>query len=140
MTPDDTMTSLGGSLTINGKTTFDVDSALLIVINSLTDYATLAARGGLDLSSTPELLLHLGFTPDVADTFDIVTGFNGDLTGSFEGLADGGVLQVGDSIFEINYLSDSITLTTIGRIPDPSTPALGFLGLTLLARRRKVIQ
>ncbi len=126
-----------GVFTANGDVTLDSGSTFEVELNGLavgTEYDRLAMGPGTALTLTnPTLLVQLGFSPALDDTFLIVAGFSS-LSGTFNGLPDNATFTAGGTDFRIDYNSSDITLTVV---PEPaSLGVLGLLAMAALLRRR----
>jgi autotransporter-associated beta strand protein len=126
-----------GIFTANGDVTLDGGSTFEVELNGLamgTEYDHLAMGTGTSLTLTnPTLLVQLGFSPAIDDTFQIVAGFL-NLSGTFNGLPDDATFTTGGTEFRIDYNTSDITLTVV---PEPSSLGLfGLLAAAVLLRRR----
>jgi len=134
-----------GTLTIsNGNLTITAPSILDIELSGATaDELVFQNPGGvLDIGAgLLSLNLALVGVPTLSTTYtilDITSGSTG-LTGTFTGLPNSGdtltALYSGTPYtFSVNYLTNSITLTSV---PEPSTYALLGVGLALAAMQRR---
>lgn len=132
-----------GTFTANGNVTLQSGSVFEVELNGLapgTGYDQLLMGTGTTLAlSNPTLSVILGFSPNLGDTFQIVSGFS-TRSGAFSGLpTSGSTFAVGSTLFQIDYNTSDITLTVI---PEPAT--LSLLGLTaavaVLLRRRYALR
>lgn len=82
-----------------------------IVIDSADMYGAdmLFTSGDFDIGGAT-LLIDLNYVPSPGDSFFIVDTV-GTLTGIFDGLPDGSIIEVNGNFFEINYTENSVTLT-----------------------------
>ena len=92
------------------------------------------STGSLALDGTLEIALIDGFTPDIGDTFDIMTfdSFSGDFD-NYVGMSLGGGLTLNPEFTAGNTLKLTV-------VPEPCTIAmavLGLLSLAFYARRRR---
>ncbi|MCX7817852.1 MAG: autotransporter-associated beta strand repeat-containing protein, partial [Kiritimatiellae bacterium] len=120
------------NVVLQGGSIFEVE------LNGLTpgtqyDQLLMGTNTVLTLSN-PTLQVILGFTPNIGDTFQVVSGF-ASLSGTFAGLpSSGSTFNVGSTQFQIDYNASDITLTVI---PEPSTLGLvGMVAAAMLLRRR----
>ena len=101
-----------GTLTVAGGVVLS-DSATFSATLNGTDadsYSQLTASGPVDLGGST-LSLTLGFTPDVGDTFTLVSSDAGPITGTFAGLDNGSALVLNGLTFHIHYTAKSVFLT-----------------------------
>ena len=91
-----------GSVTFNAGSNFDVE---LAGITPGTGYDQLKVTGAVTLDD-PNLNLNLSFTPTPGDRFTIIDndGTSDAVIGTFDGLAEEGILIDGDSIFLTSYI------------------------------------
>ena len=82
-------------------------------------YSQLNVVGSVDVSGS-SLNVDLGFTPAVGDAFVILTSST-NLTGTFNGLPNGAVFLVNNSLFRIDYSSQSVVLTRSSVVPVVNT-------------------
>jgi hypothetical protein len=113
VTPNPGVFSIAGSLALASSTSF---SALLNGTDP-TSYSQITASGSIDLGSST-LALTLGFTPDVGDSFTLLTAGDGSsITGTFAGLDEGATFSQGDFTFQITYQGgpngNSVVLTRV---------------------------
>ncbi|MFT3879885.1 MAG: autotransporter-associated beta strand repeat-containing protein [Gemmatales bacterium] len=149
-----------GRLTVNGTVNFSSSSTFNVEINggttAGTDYDQLrvGAGGSLNLNGAT-LTATLGFTPVGTEKIFITDDlFAGNLTGTFNGYAEGSSITIGAYTGTISYLGDFSTLNTFGgndivifnlgvSIPEPGTIALlgltGFFGLQWYLRRKPAV-
>jgi hypothetical protein len=90
-----------------------------------TGYDQLDAQG-VNLGTTTQLSVSLGFPSAVGDIFVIVQAAGG-VTGTFSGLPDNQVFAVGNALFRINYTGFFVILTHVagGRGGSPDNPGPG---------------
>ena len=111
-------------------------------------YDVLNVNGTTDLGGLGSLSVSLGYTPAVGDSFWILLNDSTDaISGTFAGLPELGVFNVGLTQFQITYLADGFigggsTLTggndvALTVIPEPGTAALTAAAALLLTRRRR---
>ena len=61
-------------------------------------------------------------------------------TGTFQGLAQGADITVGNYLYQVNYGATALTLTAVSAVPEPSVWTLlgaGAFGLFAVVRRRR---
>ncbi len=127
-----------GQFTANANVTLQSGAIFEVELNGTTPgtlYDQLLMGSGTTLTlSNPTLSVILGFSPNLGDTFQIVSGFS-TLSGSFSGLpTSGSTFTVGSTVFQIDYNTSDITLTVV---PEPSTLGLvGLMATAILLRRR----
>jgi len=107
-----TVTSAGGTvapdpgvLTIAGGCTFSSSSTFKATLNGTgsSSYSQVTASGPVNLGGSA-LTLALGFTPQVSDSFTLLTTTDpGGISGTFAGLAEGATLTQGAFTFQITY-------------------------------------
>jgi hypothetical protein len=91
--------TIAGSLALSGATTF---SATLNGTDPAS-YSQVVASGPIDLGGST-LSLSLGFTPQVGDSFTLLTSGDGSpITGTFAGLDEGATLMQDGILFQITY-------------------------------------
>jgi hypothetical protein len=82
-----------------------------------TDYDQLSIFGGTVVLQEPTLGLTLGFTPAVGDSFTIIDNDQTDaISGTFDGLPEGGTLVMDGVTFQISYIGgdgNDVTLTVL---------------------------
>ena len=122
----DSVTDIGGTfapnpgmLSINGSVTLFTSSTFSATLNG-TDpgsYSQVTASGSIDLGSST-LALTLGFTPDVGDSFTLLSSAFGPITGTFVGLVEGATFMQGSILFQITYQGgpdgQSVVVTRLG--------------------------
>lgn len=89
--------------------------------------------------ATFQLSLATGFTADLGEVFEIVdVGFFGQITSTFDGLAEGTVIEQSGYEFQVSYSNENGDLFSLTVIPEPTSVALLLVGLaSLLGRRRR---
>jgi autotransporter-associated beta strand protein len=109
-----TMTS--SNLTLNSAATFQVNLNGLVAGAS---YDTLLVHGSVSLNDAT-LLVSLGFTPSVGDSFFIINNDGTDpVSGTFNGLPEGTLFNVGSAYFRITYTGgdgNDVVLTRVSRV------------------------
>jgi hypothetical protein len=113
LTPNPGIFSIAGGVALASSTTF---SALLNGTDPAS-YSQVTATGPIDLGSST-LALTLGFTPEVGDSFTLLTAGDGSsITGTFAGLDEGAIFSQGDFTFQITYQGgpngNSVVLTRV---------------------------
>jgi len=108
-----------GALTVAGGMVLS-DSATFSATLNGTDagcYSHVTAGGPVDLGGST-LNLTLGFTPEMGDSFALVTSEAGPITGTFAGLAEGATFTQNGMLFQITYQGgpngNSVVLTRVG--------------------------
>jgi hypothetical protein len=108
-----------GALTVAGGVVLS-DSATFSATLNGTDpdsYSQVTASGPVDLGGST-LNLTLGFTPDLGDSFALVSSDAGPITGTFAGLDEGAVFAQDGMLFQITYQGgpggNSVVLTRVG--------------------------
>jgi len=134
------LTIAGGATTVDGTLSFALNGA-----TAGTNYGELVfgSGAGLTLNSDSTLQLVLGFTPTLGEQFELVNLLNGNISGTFGGLAEGSFITADGATFEVSYVGgtgNDLTLT-VTAVPEPATTAalLGAgaaLGALILRRRR----
>jgi uncharacterized repeat protein (TIGR01451 family) len=119
--------AVSGNLTVTGGATFAAGSSFNAVLTNNTTFSQLTAGGTVDLSAGPTLNVTLapGFTPPAGTTFLIVPGA---VSGTFNGIPNGGFVNSSSITFRVNYASVTLTVLSVSSIP-----ALSWWGLALLA-------
>jgi fibronectin-binding autotransporter adhesin len=134
-----------GLLRLNGGTglTLNSNSNYKVELNGLTlglDYDSTLVNSGTVTLNTPTLVVALGFTPNIGDSFNIITNAAGNaVSGTFLDLPEGSVFTIGSTQFQITYLGGAGNDVVLTVVPEPSTLALAGAGLGLLValgRRR----
>jgi hypothetical protein len=108
----DSVTDIGGTfapnpgmLSINGSVTLFTSSTFSVTLNGTdpASYSQVTASGSIDLGSST-LALTLGFTPDVGDSFTLLTAGDGSsINGTFAGLDEGATFMQDGIMFQITY-------------------------------------
>jgi hypothetical protein len=137
LSPGNSAGSLGvGSLTLATNSVFAVE------LNGLTlgtQYDNVDVTGGVVLQDG-QLVVTLGFTPAVNDSFVIISNDLSDaVSGQFLGLSQGSLLTVNSTIFQVSYVGGTGNDVVLTVIPEPSALTLVGAGLLLLlvVRRRR---
>jgi autotransporter-associated beta strand protein len=128
-----------GTLTVVGDLTMESGSFLTVELNGLaagTGYDQIVMDGGALTLNSATLNLVLGFSPDLGNTFAIITGLGalpgGD--GIFTGRPNASTFTVNSTEFRIDYSDEDVTLTVV---PEPaSLGMLGLLAVAAMLRRR----
>jgi len=129
-----------GILTVNGALAMYTGSVFSVELSGTTagsQYDQLNMNGNSLSLLSPTLLVNLGFTPALSDSFQIVTGLNSFdplWNGTFDGLPDGATFNVGSTTFQIDYNDNNITLTVV---PEPGTAGLLATAVVALLLRRQ---
>src|SRR5262249_46280806 len=95
-----------GVLAVVGAVTFTPLAAFSALLNGTdpgSDYSQLVAGGPIDLGGSA-LSLILGFTPEVDDSFTLLSSADlAGVTGTFAGLDEGAVFNQDGLLFQITY-------------------------------------
>lgn len=137
--------TLPGSLA-TGSVNFQSGSTLSLDLNGNvagTQYDQMAVTGTVSLAGA--LTATLGYTPVNGDLLFILTNDGTDaVTGTFNGLANDAIFNIGGQDFRISYIANSAGQTMTGgndvalqAVPEPAAAVLGGLGLIALLRRRR---
>jgi autotransporter-associated beta strand protein len=141
-----------GTLTANNNVSLDSNSVFAIRLGlaaSGTDSDELIMGGGGVLSLSGSLELTLGGNIDNAplnSIYDIINGNGNSITGTFNGIAEDGVISVNGDSFEVLYNSDAagdggagdyVALDLIA-VPEPGTWAILASGLGMLVCMQRV--
>ncbi len=135
-----------GLLTLNGGLglTMFSNSTYAVELNGLTlgsQYDSILVNSGTVTLNTPTLQVSLGFTPNLGDSFSIITNATGNaVVGNFLNLPEASVFTVGSTQFQITYLGGTGNDVVLTVVPEPSTLTLAAAGVGLLAilgRRRQ---
>ncbi|MBS0260989.1 MAG: hypothetical protein JSS02_03460, partial [Planctomycetes bacterium] len=112
-----------GLITITGDYSQDANSQLSIQLggpNADTDYDQLEVDGNVNLAGTLNLSLLNGFISSIGQTFTIIKNDGPNpVSGSFVGLADAGILELGGRLLQISYTGGDGNDVTLTDIPDP---------------------
>jgi hypothetical protein len=108
-----------GVLTVSGSLTLSASATFAVTLNG-TDpdsFSSVHASGPLDLGGS-SLSLTLGYTPDVGDSFTLLsTDDSSPITGTFAGLDEGAVFSQDGLTFQITYQGgpqgNSVVLTRL---------------------------
>jgi autotransporter-associated beta strand protein len=123
-----------GILNVNGVThnsgsTFEVEIGGVNLGNTANDHDQLNVTGAVSLgSATLSVSLFGGFSPTTGQTFTIINNDASDVvTGTFNGLAEGGRFAIGNEVFSVSYVGDTgndVVLTSHG----PTTTTVSEVG------------
>jgi len=134
-----------GSLNIAGLLNFDLNGTQVGVAGGYDQLTfSIGNAGALTLTGTSALLLNLGFTPVVGQQFELIDLQNSSahIDGTFAGLAEGSIFNVGSEQFQISYNGGTGNDLVVTAIPEPATTCLlvgvGALAITLVLRRRRM--
>ncbi|HZJ17008.1 MAG TPA: autotransporter-associated beta strand repeat-containing protein, partial [Chthoniobacteraceae bacterium] len=131
---------------------FDLNSGAHLAIElggtgAGSQYDRVQVTGGLTLAGDLQGSLINGYLPVAGDLFFIIINDGSDaVTGTFNGLAQGGMLDFGGRTFQVSYAGDVATQSFTGGndvalivVPEPSawTMLFGGFGLLLTLQRRK---
>jgi len=109
-------TSVPGILTVAGNAVFHDNGNLRVRLNGTSpgsQYDRLEVQGSAQLfSGLTRLVIDLGFTPSVGDSFTILQAAGG-VTGLFGGYASGETFSVGCLNFRIDYTPTAVVLTRV---------------------------
>ncbi len=125
-----------GTLAVQSNLVMTNDSIFEVELNGTTpvsEYDQLQMSGTQLSLYSPALNVLLGFTPNVGDTFQIVTGFSA-VSGTFNNLPDDSTFTVGSTQFQIDYGTSGITLIVV---LEPATLGILLLGTIIVRFRRR---
>jgi hypothetical protein len=122
----ESVTDIGGTLapspgifSVAGSVTLFASSTFSVTLNGADpgSYSQVNAAGPVNLGGST-LDLSLGFTPQVGDSFTLLTAGDGSsITGTFAGLDEGATFSQGDITFQISYQGgpngNSLVLTRV---------------------------
>ncbi len=112
-----TLTDAASQLIVDSGATlhFDLGGAGQIILEN----------GQLNLQSSSELSVTLGFSPTIGQSFTLVDILgSGAINGSFSGLSEGSVFSVDGTQFSLSYTGGNGNDLTLTAIPEPATYAL----------------
>ena len=136
-----------GILNAIGNLTLSLGATYLVDLNGTavgTQYDQTNVSGAVGLGNAT-LSLGLGFTPVTGDVFTIINNDGTDqVTGTFNGLAEGATLTAGGLAFTISYQNgdgNDVVLTSV--VPEPATwvflsAGAGLIALNLRRRRARL--
>src|SRR5262249_51862356 len=105
---------VGGPGILNtGNAVFSTGSTFMVALNGITagtGYGQLNVTGTVALSGSPTLNVSVGFSSVVNDTFMIIVS-TGNITGTFNGLADNSTFVASGMAFRIKYNTNNVVLT-----------------------------
>lgn len=134
-----------GTLTFSGSLTSASGATFSLKLNSDSALSDAISAAGLTLNGATLSLTDLGTTTlSGLTTFTLLHSTSSSISGTFAGLGEGDSITVGSNSYTISYLANGgndVTLTA-SAIPEPSTYAVLFGGLTLagvIYRRRSRI-
>jgi hypothetical protein len=133
-------TGILGSTTVNGG--FDLFAAgdVKIEIDGLSagiQHDQIIVNGAVALAGLLDINL-LTYVPSNGDQFTILLNDDVDaVSGTFAGLAEGATFLEGATTFQITYAGGDGNDVVLTAVPEPSTVAVLFGGLALLAMRRR---
>lgn len=124
--------SVIGDLSFTAGSTFDVE-----VNSNLLSSDLLTIDGNLELGSSTLNLSDLNFLARTTGTLTIAS-YTGILSGDFDSLLDGSLIDVGGNIWSLSYGSRNGGAITLSAVPEPSALLLvgSIIGAGLLRRRR----
>lgn len=136
-------------LTLGATTTLAIELAGTTPGDTASNYDQVNVTRSATLAGNLTASLLGGFTPSGADVFYVLSRDSG--TGTFTGIVEGGPLVTPDGTFQVTYQANwtgtqggssltggnDVALYNFVPIPEPSTLALGGLGIGLLAARRR---
>ena len=135
-----------GSLNVAGVFSFDLNGTTTGTASGYDQLVFSAGNtGALTLTGTSTLLLNLGFTPVIGQQFELIDVQNSRtfINGTFAGLAEGSVFNLGGEQFQISYFGGTGNDLVVTAIPELSTTAIvvgaGALFFVLLFRRRREV-
>ena len=103
-----------GSLTFNAATTFTSTSDIEFEIEGSsvpgTDYDQVVVNGNLDLNDVVLTLVEGSYTPLPGDVFTLIDVTGGTLSGTFNGIAEGGAVIFKGVDLIVSYTSNTVTL------------------------------
>ncbi len=136
-----TLTVSSITVTLGSTFAFEVNIDVSIGSSSLFSSDNLTVTGSLSLGSATLSLQDLGSSQlGAGDYFNLIS-FSGTWTGGqFDGLAQGDTIFVGQNLYEIDYGVGHLGEVTLDwvAVPEPSSIALGVLGVAVILLRTRV--
>ena len=120
LTPGD---ATPATLTDTGALTLDSGSTYTVTLNSDSVFSQMQVAGAINLAgATLSLALGSSFTPTGTDQFTIIknTG-SAPITGTFAGLAEGGIVKTGTEQFKISYKGGAGNDVVLTHLVDTTT-------------------
>lgn len=102
--------SAGNVLTLGGKLRIGPHARLAVTVRGDSDYTSVAAAGSLVLNGALDLDVQGSLTPGTVLT--LLKGRS--VSGSFDSLPEGSVLNAGGYRFKASYKNNSVTVTVVG--------------------------
>ena len=125
-----------GSIALSGSFAQIYPGKLALGIQSLTSFNQIPVGGSISLAGTLDLLLSPDYLPQLGDTFPILVGSSGYVTGSFQSVIQN--IYYGGYYFQAEYNpADNPHGVDVVYVPEPASMGVMTIAATALLLRRR---